>query len=183
MKRIAFIDRDGTINIEKNYVHRIEDFEWIPGSLEALQALTQAHILIYIITNQAGIAKGLYTEEDLKFLNQQLLEITQKAQIKIQDILYCPHHPQGSVKKYSIACDCRKPGSALIQKVLEQEKLKPEQAVLFGDKNTDIQAGQSLNITSYLVLTGYGLQEKEASTADFIAKDLQSAVSHYLGKQ
>lgn len=182
MKRIAFIDRDGTINTEKNYVHRIEDFEWIPGSLEALQALHQADILIYIITNQAGIAKGLYTEADLKLLNQHFLEITRKAKVKIQDILYCPHHPQGIVQQYSISCDCRKPGNALIQKVLEQEKLAPHQAVLFGDKNTDIQAGQSLNIISYLVLTGYGLQEKEASKADFIVKDLQTAVSHYLGK-
>ncbi len=180
MKRVAFIDRDGTLNVEKNYVHRIEDFEWIPGSLAALQALSQSHILIYVITNQAGIARGLYTEEDLKLLNQHILEIMQKAQVKIQDILYCPHHPQGSVEQYSITCDCRKPGNALIRKALHQEGLSAKQAVLIGDKNTDIEAGQSLGIPSYLVLTGYGLQEKETTTADFIAKDLKEAVQHFL---
>jgi len=181
MKRIAFIDRDGTLNVEKNYVFRIQDFEWIPGSLEALQKLTQAGVLIYIITNQAGIAKGLYQETDLQILNQYLFDFLEKAQVKVEDILYCPHHPQGSIKAYTKVCDCRKPGNALIRKALEKEGVEAKQAMLVGDRNTDILAGQSLQIPSYLVLTGYGLHEKTNTTANFIVKDLKEAVEHFLG--
>lgn len=179
MKPVVFIDRDGTINVEKNYVYRVSDFELIPESLEALQKLTQIGALIYVITNQAGIAKGHYSEEDFHVLNQYFLDLMESSSVKIEDILYCPHHPEGKVPQYTMACECRKPGTALIEKVFENHS--SEKAAIFGDRNTDILAGKKVGIASYLVLTGYGSQEKNSTKADFIEENLYSAVNHFLG--
>lgn len=102
--KAVFVDRDGTINIDKNYVYRIEDFELIPGSIEALKVLTQYGIKIYIITNQAGIAKGLYTEKQYHILTEYTLNVFKKEGIKIEKVLYCPHHPEGIVPEYTRNC-------------------------------------------------------------------------------
>lgn len=180
MKKIFFIDRDGTINIEKGYVHKKEDLEFIPGALESLQKLSQANRKIYIITNQAGIAKGLYSEKVFQEFNSYFLKILASSGIIIEDVLYCPHHPDGIIEAYKINCECRKPGTKLLQEALVFEKLSPSQAVMIGDRNTDITAGKKVGIESYLVLTGYGLHEKETTTADYIVKDLKEAVNKVL---
>lgn len=181
--RAVFIDRDGTINREKEYVSRIEDFELIPGSLEALRLLTQHGIKIYIVTNQAGIAKGYFTEEQFQSLTEYMIRIFENEGVKIENILYCPHHPEGVVPEYTGDCLCRKPNNKLIQDVVDENHLKIDEVVLIGDKNTDIEAGRRLRMKTYLVETGYGAEEKKRTNATFVKKDLLGAVVHLLNSE
>jgi histidinol-phosphate phosphatase family protein len=175
-----FLDRDGTINVDKSYIHQWSDFEMIPGSLKALQVLTQKNIPIYIVTNQAGIAKGLFTEADFQKLTQKMLAYFSQEGIRITDVLHCPHHPQGSVKKYAIDCLCRKPGTKLVEDLVVREKLALERSVMIGDKQIDVDLGKKLGMTTYLVETGYGLHFKKTTNADFVVADLKAAVDHLL---
>ena len=178
--KAVFIDRDGTINDEKNYVYRPEDFNLIPGVLEALQLLTQAKVDIYIITNQSGIARGFYTEEDFKKLTRYMLGLFEKNKISISDVLYCPHHPEGKIKAYAISCNCRKPKVALLEGVLKNKNYPKNNMALIGDKNSDILAAKNFGIESYLVETGYGKEEKVDTLANYIVPDLKAAVLHLL---
>lgn len=178
--KAVFVDRDGTINVEKNYVHKIEDFELIAGSLEALRLLTRNGIKIYIITNQAGIAKGHFSEEHFYDLTQYMLSNFEKEGIKIENVLFCPHHPEGIVPEYTINCSCRKPNTKLIERVINQENFEPSELALIGDKNSDIDAGYTLGIKTYLVLTGYGKEHRSRTKATHIKDDLLSAVKHIL---
>ena len=178
--RCVLVDRDGTINVDKGHVFRIDDFEYIAGSLEALKQLSARHIRIYILTNQAGIAKGLYSENDFRLLTEKMLTDMREYGIDIADVLYCPHHPEGTIEAYTRVCECRKPGTGLLRQVLMNESVGPESMVLIGDKNSDIEAGRALDIRTYLVETGYGKQEKYTTAADFVKRDLKAAVEHLL---
>ncbi len=178
--KAVFLDRDGTINYEKNYVHKIEDFELIPGTLEALKLLTDYNIKIYIITNQAGIARGYFTEEQFHDLTRHMLSCFDKNECKIEEVLYCPHHPDGIIPEYTQKCLCRKPGTRLIEEVMEKEKFKADEIALVGDRDSDIEAGIRLGIKTYLVLTGYGREHKDDTKADFIKPDMLSAIKHLL---
>ncbi|MHC4321001.1 MAG: D-glycero-alpha-D-manno-heptose-1,7-bisphosphate 7-phosphatase [Planctomycetota bacterium] len=178
--KAVFLDRDGTINYEKNYVHKIEDFELIPGTLEALRLLTDCKIKIYIITNQAGIARGYFTEEQFHDLTRHMLSYFDKNKCKIEDVLYCPHHPDGTIPEYTRKCQCRKPGTKLIEEVMKKEKLNANEIALVGDRDSDIEAGFRLGLTTYLVLTGYGREHENDINADYIKPDMLSAVRHLL---
>ena len=179
--KAVFLDRDGTINYERNYVHKIEDFELIPGTLEALRLLTEHNIKIYIITNQAGIARGYFTEEQFHDLTRYMLSRFDEIDCKIEKVLFCPHHPDGTIPEYTRKCQCRKPGTILIEEVMEREKFKADEIVLVGDRDSDIEAGLRLGITTYLVLTGYGSKHWNDTKADYIKPDMLSAVKHLLG--
>lgn len=176
----VFVDRDGTINVEKGHVYRIEDFQFIPGALEALRRLTDAGIKIFIISNQAGIAKGIYTESDFAALTRHMLEKMTACGISISDVLYCPHHPQATDPAYRLDCDCRKPKAGLLRRVMSREGLSADVLALVGDKNSDIEAGRAAGVRTYLVETGYGLGERELTSADYVVPDLRSAVNHLL---
>ncbi|MBC8548513.1 MAG: HAD family hydrolase [Candidatus Brocadiales bacterium] len=178
--KAVFLDRDGTINYERNYVHKIEDFELIPGTLEALRLLTEYNIKIYIITNQAGIARGYFTEEQFHDLTQYMLSRFDEIECKIEKVLYCPHHPDGTIPEYTRKCQCRKPGTKLIEEVMIKEKLNAGEIALVGDRDSDIEAGLRLGITTYLVLTGYGREHKDDTKADYIKPDMLSAIKHLL---
>ena len=178
--RGVFIDRDGTINVERGYVYRTEDFEYIPGALEALRLVSERKIKIYIVTNQAGIAKGIYTEADFKILTSDMLDYMARRGIEIADVLYCPHHPEGTVAVYRKVCSCRKPEPGLLKAVIEKEGFSQDCLVLIGDKNSDIEAGRKLGIRTYLVETGYGIDHKHTTRADYVVKDIQAAVRHLL---
>ncbi len=178
--KAVFVDRDGTINYEKNYVYKIEDFELIPGTLEALRLLTDSNTKVYIITNQAGIAKGYFTEEQFHELTSYMISCFNKEECKIEKVLYCPHHPDGIVPKYTQKCLCRKPNTKLIEEIIRKERFNVNEMALIGDKDTDIEAGRRLGLTTYLVLTGYGREHQGVTNAHYIKPDLLSAVKHLL---
>ena len=109
MNKAIFLDRDGTINVEKHYLYKIEDFEFLPGVIAALKKLQDVGFLLIIITNQSGIARGYYSEEDFLKLNTWMLDELKRHDVFILDVYYCPHLPDASIDKYRKTCECRKP--------------------------------------------------------------------------
>lgn len=145
--RALFLDRDGTINVEKNYVFKKEDFIFRRGIFKLLRQFLKAGYLIFVISNQAGIARGYFTEEDLKVLNAWMIEKFRKRGIKITTAYHCPHHPG-----FTGECDCRKPKPGMILKAIGEYHLSAEESVLIGDKLSDVQAGINAGIgTNYLI--------------------------------
>ncbi len=139
--RALFLDRDGTINIEKNYVYKIEDFEFIDGILDLILNYYKQEFLIIIITNQAGIARGFYSENDFKNLTNWMLEQFNKKGIKITKVYHCPHHPEITGE-----CNCRKPNPGMILQAIQEFNIDPVNSVLIGDKKSDILAGKNAGI-------------------------------------
>lgn len=180
MLKAVLLDRDGTLNVEKGYVFRIEDLELLPGTIEALRLLTSQRIKIFIVTNQAGIAKGYYTEEQFKEITRYMTDLFRDKGITVEKTLYCPHHPEGTVPEYTRICECRKPKTLLIESVLAENHYQSDEVILIGDKNSDIDAGDKLGLRTYLVLTGYGLEHQRDTHATYIAQDLLGAVRHLL---
>ncbi len=181
--KAVFLDRDGTINVERHYVYRKEDFILMPGVLEALKILTHNRIPIFIATNQAGIARGFFTEADYHALTLHMLELFAKNSIIIQETAFCPHHPDASIPEYRQRCGCRKPGTKMLETLLSKWAIHPQEAVLVGDKNSDVDAGRSLGMKTYLVLTGHGRDHCASSRADHVVNDLKAAVEHMCGVQ
>ncbi len=181
--RAVFLDRDGTINVAKEYVHRIEEFEFIPGAIAGLQLLSRANIDIIVVTNQAGIAKGIFSETDLAAVNQHMIAELLGHGVKLAGIYFCPHHPQGTVSRYRKACACRKPSPGLLVTAMRERGLAPSEAVMVGDRNSDVEAGRALRLTTYLVETGYGASEKHETNATYVVPDLLSAVNHIVSNE
>ena len=179
-RRAVLIDRDGTINVDRGFLYRIEEFAFIPGTFEALHRLQKAKIKIYIITNQSGIAMGSYTEADYHGVTEYMLNQLGKEGITIEEVLYCPHHPQGTVPQYRKNCNCRKPQTGMLESIIRRGAFKTEDLALIGDKNSDIEAGNRLGIRTYLVETGYGRQEKETTKAHQVTLNLEEAVDELL---
>ena len=155
MDRYIFLDRDGTINVEKHYLYKIEDFEYEFGVIESLKGLQKLGYKFIIITNQAGIAKGYYSEDDYlkleKFIENDLLN----KGIKIEKTYYSQHHPKGKAP-YKINCDCRKPKTGMFLKAIEEFNVDIENSYMVGDRSTDLLPADKLVIHPVLIKTGYG---------------------------
>lgn len=142
MHKAIFLDRDGVVNVDKGYVCKLEDFEPIDKNIEFIKKLNSNNgYLVFIITNQAGIARGYYTEEEFLEFEKLVEEYLKKQGIDIEKTYYCPHHPEGIVKKYAIVCDCRKPKIGMIMKASKEYNIDLKNSFVIGDKNTDIEAG------------------------------------------
>lgn len=151
MKKALFLDRDGVINKEKNYLYKIEDFEFIDGVFEACKYFQEKGYLLIIITNQAGIARGKYTEEDYQLLTSWMIKEFEKENIIISKVYHCPHHPD-----FSGECECRKPNIGMLLEAKKDFDLDLSQSILVGDKNSDIEAGIKAEVgMNYLVSTGH----------------------------
>lgn len=137
-KKAIFLDRDGTINIDKNYIYKPEDFELIPGVVEGLKALQDMGYLLIIITNQSGIARGYYTEEDFNILNEYMIEIFTGYGVHITDVYYCPHLPVAKVEKYRINCECRKPKLGMFFDAENKWNIDLNKSWAIGDKERDL---------------------------------------------
>ncbi len=146
-QKAVFFDRDGTINIEKNYMYKIEDFEFQPGIFQLIKQYQNEGYLIFIITNQSGIARGFYSKEDFEKLNNWMLEQFDSAGIKITKVYYCPHHPDITGE-----CNCRKPKPGMIFKAIEEFNVSPVNSILIGDKKRDILAGENACIGKNLYI-------------------------------
>lgn len=145
--RALFLDRDGTINVEKHYVFRIEDFEFRDGIFDLVKEYYNRGYLIFVITNQAGIARRLYTEADMNKLHTWMIEAFKKEGITISGVYHCPHHPD-----FSGMCNCRKPNPGMILNAIRDFDIDPAESVLIGDKKSDVQAGVNAGIgTNYLI--------------------------------
>lgn len=155
MNKALFLDRDGVINKEKNYLYKIEDFEFIDGVFETCKYFQDREYLIVIITNQAGIARGKYTEVEYQILTNWMINEFEKKGIKISKVYHCPHHPE-----FSAECECRKPKPGMILLAQKEFNIDLRQSILVGDKNSDIEAGINAGVgMNYLVETGHEIDE------------------------
>ena len=145
--KALFLDRDGTINKEKNYVYKIEDFEFIEGIFELVRSYEQRGFLIIVITNQAGIARGFYTEAEYEELTRWMINKFREKGIRITKVYHCPHHPD-----YTGKCSCRKPEPGMILQAIDEFNINPEESVLIGDKKSDILAGINAGIGKSLYI-------------------------------
>jgi D-glycero-D-manno-heptose 1,7-bisphosphate phosphatase len=176
-KPAVFLDRDGTINVDKGYVHKIEDWVWIPRAIDAIVALKKAGFLVIIITNQAGIARGYYDEADMNNLHMTINKELISHGAEIDGFYHCPHHPEfGEVRN----CECRKPMSGMLDMACKDYDIDLSKSWLIGDKASDIQSGLSRGVKSILVMTGYGINERLLLQADIpYVKDIVAA-SRYI---
>lgn len=152
LRKAAFLDRDGVINLDRAYVHRWEDFEFAPGAVDAMRQLKQAGYLLVVVTNQSGIARGYYTEEQYQQLTAQMRQSLAAADAAVDAVYHCPHHPAGSVAPLAIDCQCRKPLPGMILQASTDLGIDLAASLLIGDKPSDIEAAQAAGVgQSYLV--------------------------------
>ena len=146
MRRAIFFDRDGVLNEEVGYLWQIEKFKWIDGAREAIKFCNDNGFLTVVVTNQGGIARGLYTAEDVDNLHEFIQRELSEIGAHIDAFYYCPHHPEGIVPEFSIVCDCRKPKAGLILKACNDLDIDPTQSILFGDSQRDIDAAKAAGV-------------------------------------
>jgi D-glycero-D-manno-heptose 1,7-bisphosphate phosphatase len=175
MKRAVFVDRDGTINVEKDYLYRIEDFEFVGGAPEAIRLLNEAGWFVVVVSNQSGVARGYYTEEDVDNLHRYIAAELGKSGARVDAWLYCPHHPNGK-GSYSLPCRCRKPKPGMLLEAARRFDIELASSVMIGDKLVDIEAGRAAGCRSILVRTGYGAdQEASAPVGTEVYNDIRCA--------
>lgn len=155
----VFLDRDGTINVEVNYLKHPDQLRLIDGAGRAVAALSRAGYKVVVVTNQSGLARGLFSFSDLEQVHQRLRELLARDGAAVDGIYFCPHHPEGSRPDLARACDCRKPASGLYERAAAELGLDLARSVWVGDRQRDIQSAEKFGGRSVLVLTGYGLEE------------------------
>lgn len=141
MNKALFLDRDGVINKDIGYAFRSEDIDFVDGIFELCQAAQQQGYVIIIVTNQSGIARGYYSEEDFKELNQWFVEQFAQHDITLSAIYHCPHHPD-----ITGDCGCRKPHPGMLLEAIEKYQIDPNHSMMIGDKSSDMQAAKTANI-------------------------------------
>lgn len=180
MARAVFLDRDGVIVQDIGYISKWDKKLLIPGSVEATKILNENNFKVVVITNQAGVAKGYYTEEDVILFNRLMIKELAKKGAKIDAIHYCPHHLEAKVERYRTICDCRKPKPGMLKKAEKELNIDLKRSFMIGDKKSDIDTGNIVGCTTILVSTGHGMEElkKYDIKYDFIANDLYNAVKY-----
>ena len=175
-RRAAFIDRDGVINEDLGHVHRIQDFHFLPDVADGLLTLQRAGYALIVVTNQAGIAKGMYREADFEIVTGHMRQALAVAGVGITAVYFCPHHPQGSVPSLSIVCGCRKPAPGMLLKAASDHGLDLPASVLIGDKASDVDAGRAAGVgRNVLVRSGHVLSPDSVGRADRVCDDLVAA--------
>lgn len=161
--RAILLDRDGTINVEiADYVRTLEQFELLPGVMQAFQSLASMGLPVVVVTNQAGIARGLLSEETLDSIHARLRLVALSAGLKITDILVCPHHPDAG-------CSCRKPKPGLLLQAAAQLNLRPKECLMVGDSRNDYLAAQAAGCQVILVRSGRQGDQLDAIIGDPMA--------------
>lgn len=174
-KPAVFLDRDGTINVEKEYLYRAEEFEFTSGAVDAIRLFNQAGYLVIVVTNQSGVARGYYTEADVKQLHCHIDAVLASQGARVDAWYYCPHHEQGK-PPYNQACDCRKPMPGMLLQAAADHAIDLTRSWMVGDKPADIEAGQAAGCRPVLVMTGYGVETvAEVSSEMPVCPDLLAA--------
>ncbi|MCL5965869.1 MAG: HAD-IIIA family hydrolase [Deltaproteobacteria bacterium] len=166
MKGIVFLDRDGTLIEEVGYLSDPSSLREIPGAAEALRELAEAGLALVVVSNQAGLARGTFGEDRMEAVRCAFEEHFRARGVRFDAVEYCPHHPDGVVEKYRMACRCRKPATGMAEAAMERLRLPRScRKWVVGDKMADILMGKRLSAETVLVATGYGRSEMEAAAA------------------
>ena len=165
-KKIVFLDRDGVINKEVGYLHKIEDFEFINGVFDACVYFQSLGYQLIIVTNQSGIGRGYYNENDFRIVNNWMLQQFKNQGINILDVFFCPHSPEST-------CDCRKPKPGMFNQANDKYNIDMKKSWMIGDKEADIQAANAADIeNTILVKSGHEIDE-ESSKAKFVLSSIE----------
>jgi D-glycero-D-manno-heptose 1,7-bisphosphate phosphatase len=181
----AFLDRDGTINVERGYVTSPDELVLIDGAAEAIRALNSRGVLAVVVSNQSGVARGLMTEEGLARIHERLEDLLAAFEARLDGAYYCPNFEGGSVERYAREAGCRKPATGMIERAVDDLAIDLGSSVMVGDHATDIELANALGIPGVLVETGRGratLAEAEALGLEIAhaAPDLAAAVEWIL---
>ena len=152
--KAVFFDRDGTLNVDVHYLHRIEDFRWCEGAVEAVRYCNENGYLVIVITNQSGVARGYFPEEDVKRLHDWMNEELRRQNAHIDAFYYCPHHERGTVPEYTKKCECRKPSPYLVEEACRTYRIDKEPSILIGDKESGMMCAENANIRGVIYRDG-----------------------------
>lgn len=162
MRRAIFLDRDGTLLEEAGYLDRLERLVFFPYSIDAVRLLNRAGFAVVVITNQAGIARGIVRESFVDEAHRHIRERLEAGGAHVDAFYYCPHHPDAVVASLRQDCDCRKPRPGMFRRAAEEHGLDLARSFTIGDRWHDLQAGAAIGATGVLVRTGYGRTEEAA---------------------
>jgi len=178
----AFLDRDGTINVDAGYVASPEQLEFTPGAIEAILTLNRRGYLVAVITNQAGVARGFHTEADVELFHAEMTRQLALEGAHIDRYYHCPHHIEGVVESFAIQCECRKPGDLLYRRAISDLDLDPARCIAVGDKTTDLTPAIGLGAEGVLIVQEGHVERPMTEEEPFQrAEDLRSAVERLLG--
>ncbi|MGC8554717.1 MAG: D-glycero-alpha-D-manno-heptose-1,7-bisphosphate 7-phosphatase [Candidatus Acidulodesulfobacterium sp.] len=172
--KCVFLDRDGVLIKDVGYLKNPEDIIILPGSLDALKDLKDAGYLLIIVTNQAGVAKGFFSVDDLAAVHDKLLKIYENNGIRIDDLYFCPHHDKGTIKPYNIKCSCRKPSAGMVLKGAAKFDIDTGRSFMVGDKDSDIMLAKNSGLKSFYIKNDM-YEHDENIIPDFYVKDLKEA--------
>ncbi len=168
MRAAVFLDRDGVINIDTGYVATADEFEFVPGVLEACAQLVAKGYALVVVTNQSGIARGFYDEQAFSRLTDWMRERFAAAGAPLTAVYYCPHHPDKGVDRYRRVCDCRKPEPGMLLRAMAEHGLDPQRSIMVGDKASDMVAASRAGIAQrILVRTGKPLSADAIAESTF----------------
>lgn len=188
MKRAVFIDRDGTLSEEVGYINHPSRFRVFPYSAAAIKLLNDADWLAIVVTNQAGVARGYFSEDMIQTVHGQLEVDLKKDGARLDAIYYCAHHPSVGEAPYRFDCDCRKPKPGLILRAAEDLDIDLSQSWMIGDRYSDIELARNAGVNSAFVLSGYGRGEWEHQRAgwkhhpNLVAETLLEAIQVIAGQ-
>ncbi len=153
---VVFLDRDGTIIVDRHYLHRIEHVDFLPGAVEALRLLEGMGFALVVASNQSGVALGKFSEDDVRAVHEYLQTLLAEQGVHVRGFFYCPHHPEGEVPEYAILCTCRKPGKGMADQAASSlGPIDYARSWSIGDKPTDVEFGRSLGMHQALLRSEY----------------------------
>lgn len=171
-KPAVFLDRDGVLTEEKSYIASVEELSIFPYAAECIRQMHKKGYYAIVITNQSGIARRLFTEDNLEEMNEYL-----KINAGVDAVYFCPHHPDGKVKQYRKICNCRKPEIGLLEQACKDFNIDMDKSYMVGDRASDILAGKKAGIKTILLESGYGTKRLEADVRpDYVFEDLRNVL-------
>jgi D-glycero-D-manno-heptose 1,7-bisphosphate phosphatase len=181
----VFVDRDGTLNEERDFVRTPDELSLLPGAARAIRMLNERGIVTCVISNQSGVARGYLSEADLRDIHTKLEADLKSGGARLNKIYYCPHHPTAGLPPYNVACECRKPAPGMLRQGAEEFHLDLRRSFVVGDSMVDMKAGLAVGARTLLVLTGYGQQTRELCTQhnvhpEVICDTLRDAVDYII---
>jgi D-glycero-D-manno-heptose 1,7-bisphosphate phosphatase len=184
----VFIDRDGTLNEDIGYVSTPDELILYPWAAEAVRRINHSGLMAIVITNQSGIARGMYTEKTLSAIHSRMIDELAREGAIIDAVYYCPHHPEAGDARYRIACECRKPRTGMLDRATREHGIDLSRSYVIGDKATDINLAENAGARSVLVLTGYGREtfshpDRWPCAPEITAENLLEAVKRILDSQ
>jgi len=176
----VFLDRDGTVNAEVHYLSSPDKLQLIPRTISAIRELNDLGVRVFIITNQSGVARGIFPESAVSVVHEALRDMLKEENAVVDDFFYCPHLPGVADARYNRDCECRKPKPGMLHQAREKYAIDLHRSYVIGDRCIDVAAGKAAGTGTVMVSTGYGAKEIDEcrSSPDFFAVDLYDGVQY-----